>query len=67
MTAIIDIFLLLMGIYLVIGLIFGIYFIIYGAQKLDDGVSGSPWHFKLILLPGSILLWLVLLIKLVRN
>lgn len=53
--------------YLVIGLLFSIWFVLKGAKMLDDGMLGTPFHLKLILIPGSILLWLPLTIKLLRK
>jgi len=57
----------LMFLYFGIGLLFGVWFVIAGASKLDEGVKGTPWHFRLILLPGSILIWSILLFKLMRR
>ncbi len=63
----VDILLLLMGTYLVLGFLFSFYFILKGASKMDEDVEGSPWHFKLIIWPGAVLLWVVLLRKLIRK
>lgn len=54
-------------VYLLIGLLFSIWFALAGAKKLDDGVSETPWHFKLIIIPGAVLLWVVLLAKIIRK
>ncbi|MGD1961148.1 MAG: hypothetical protein ACFB2Y_19995 [Fulvivirga sp.] len=54
-------------IYLLIGLVFSIWFALAGAKILDDGVAGTPWRFKLIIIPGAILLWVVLLSKIIRK
>ena len=54
-------------IYLAIGVLFSIWFVFAGAARLDDGVPKAPWHFRLIILPGSILLWIPLLIKLLKK
>ena len=67
MIAVIDIFLMVLGIYMAMGVAFGIYFVLVGAVKLDDGVKGTPWHFRLLLFPGSVLLWSVLLTKLLKS
>ena len=40
-------------IYLVIGLLFGLWFVTIGVTKLDDGAKGTSWHFRLILLPAN--------------
>ena len=67
MEQVIDVLLLLLLIYGCVGVAFGIFFIFKGAQKLDPEVKNSPWHFRLMILPGSILLWSYLLIKMIRN
>ncbi|MEP5611946.1 MAG: hypothetical protein ABJP45_06835 [Cyclobacteriaceae bacterium] len=64
---IVDIVLLLMGIYLMLGLLFSIYFLAKGAAKFDEDTKGSPWHFKLIIFPGIVLLWSILLFKTIRK
>ena len=51
-------------IYLTIGVVFTIWFLLKGAVELDEGVEHTPWHFKLLLVPGSILLWVILVYKL---
>jgi len=64
---IVDIVLLLMAIYLIAGLLFSIYFLAKGVAKLDEDAKNSPWHFKLIIWPGTVLLWSVLLLKMIRK
>jgi hypothetical protein len=59
-STLIDIF----SVYILIGIVFGIWFVLRGATKLDEGVKGTPWHFRLILFPGSVLIWSVLTYKL---
>jgi hypothetical protein len=54
-------------IYLGIGLVFSLWFVSVGAKKIDEGMEGTPFHFKLILIPGSILIWPVMLIKSLRK
>ena len=66
-TLIIDILLSAMALYLLLGLVFSIYFYLRGAEKIDAGTTGTPWHFKVIIFPGVVLFWSVLLIKLIRN
>jgi hypothetical protein len=43
----------------------GIYFffIARGLQKIDEDVPGSSWGFRVIIIPGCILLWPPLLNK----
>ena len=63
----IDIFLVLIAAYMILGLLFSIYFYVSGAAKIDEGTKETPWHFKLIIFPGVVLFWSVLLVKLIRK
>ena len=55
------------GIYLLSGLVFAIYFIFFGAAILDTGIKEDNLKFKLIILPGSIVLWPYLIFRLIRK
>lgn len=66
-TLIVDILLGSMVCYLLLGLLFSVYFYIAGASRLDEGTNGTPWHFKLIIFPGVVLFWGVLLMKILRK
>ncbi len=66
-SLIIDILLGVMATYMVLGLVFSIYFYLKGAAKIDDGTKDTPWHFKVIIFPGVVLFWSILLLKLVRS
>jgi len=52
-----SVILLLIGLYLGVGLLFGLTFIIWGVERLDHATKGTSWLFRLLLLPGSIALW----------
>lgn len=67
MELVVDIFLWFLVAYLSIGVLFSIYFITKGAGLIDDGIDQTPWHFKAIIIPGSILLWIVLLLKIMKR
>ncbi|MEL6356350.1 MAG: hypothetical protein AAFQ37_05375 [Bacteroidota bacterium] len=54
---------ILFYIYLLIGLLFGLWFVFLGVQRLDSGMNGAKWTMRLLLLPGAIGLWPVLLRK----
>lgn len=47
--------------YLLLGLIFGLWFVFRGVQKMDAGMESAPWKLRLMLLPGAMAFWLVLL------
>ena len=64
MTMIIDIILIVVGIYLFCGLLFAIPFVIKGVTAIDpDGAHGTKWGFRLIIIPGTMVFWPVLLKK----
>ena len=67
MTEIISLLIDAFFLYLAVGILFTVWFILKGAEKLDEGVKKTPWHFRLILLPGSVLMWPVLLYKLLSK
>lgn len=67
MILLIDILLGFMALYLIAGLLFSIYFYVKGSSQIDEGTKDTPWHFKLIILPGVVLLWVALLTKLMRK
>lgn len=47
----------LFGVYLVVGLFLGLGFVIVGAKKIDPSAGATGFFFKLLILPGSIILW----------
>ena len=51
------------GIYLGMGFLFSLIFLAKGLGKIDETAKGSGIGFKLIILPGVILLWAYLLPK----
>ncbi len=56
-------FLWLIAAYLVCGLLFVIPFLLKGIHKIDETTVGSSWGFKIIIIPGVIACWPVLLMK----
>ncbi|MEO7767014.1 MAG: hypothetical protein ABIS01_06290 [Ferruginibacter sp.] len=50
-------------IYLLCGLAFAIPFLIKGACKIDDGVHGAGWGFRIIIIPATIVFWPLLIKK----
>jgi len=53
----------MMATYLLLGFLFAIAFVIKGAAAIDEGARGGSTGFKLIIIPGAILLWPLLLKK----
>ena len=52
--------LMLLG-YLAIGLLVGIGFVLRGVNRVDPVAADSPWFFRLVILPGCVGLWPVVL------
>jgi len=57
------IMLIIVAVYLFAGLIFAIPFIIRGVTKIDEGAQGSKWGFRIIIIPGTMVFWPLLLKK----
>lgn len=51
----------LAGIYLTIGLLFSIPFAFRGAKKIDPAAVEGTWGFKLLIIPGSMVFWPLLM------
>ena len=60
MTAVVIIFGII-GVYLALGFIFMIPFIAKGINKIEEGAHGSGVGFRIIIIPGVIIFWPVLL------
>ena len=61
---IIGIILFVIEVYLALGLLFSIPFVIKGVPVIDpDGAQGTKWTFRVIIIPGTIIFWPVLLRK----
>ena len=69
MTSIISILLIITAIYLTAGLAFAVVFVFRGVTKVDETAQGSGIGFRLIILPGTVVFWPLLLKKwmLTRN
>lgn len=67
MAVMVTAILLILALYLVAGILFAILFLIKGIEKTDPAAHGSGWGFKLIILPGTIVFWPVLLHKWIQS
>ena len=57
----------LLGGYLVSGLVFAIPFIWSGAARIDPHAARGTWGFRILIVPGAILLWPLLLRRWLRE
>ena len=58
-----NIFVYAFYLYLLLGLAFGFWFAFRGVHRVDAGMKDANWKLRLLLLPGSMALWPVLLGK----
>jgi len=49
--------------YLTIGLLFSIVFVARFIDRLDESAQGASWIFRLMIIPGCVALWPLLLFK----
>lgn len=49
--------------YCAIGLLFAVWFVVRGVNKVDPGMHAVHWAVRALIFPGSLLLWPVLLKK----
>ncbi len=66
MTMMVSILLIVAELYLIAGILFAILSLSKGIKKVDAAAHGSGWGFRLVILPGIIVLWPVLLIKWIK-
>lgn len=60
-------FLTAVAIYLIIGVLFGIYFVAAGVERIDKAARGAPLGFRIVILPGTVALWPLLIGRLLRG
>jgi hypothetical protein len=49
-----------------IGLLFSLFFVLLGVQSIDPAARGAGIGFRLIVVPGCVLLWPLLLTRWIR-
>ncbi len=55
------VFLIALGVYLACGLVFAILFVLVGVKKIDPHASHGSWGFRLLIIPGTMALWPLML------
>ena len=58
-----NLVLMSIGIYIGIGVLFGLVFISFGAGKIDPAAKTMPLRARLLILPGVAALWPIMLVK----
>ena len=59
----VDLLLILFAVYGSLGLVFALPFVFVGVSRVDPAAGRSPWGFRLLILPGVVGLWPVMLVK----
>lgn len=59
----ISFLLITVALYLLLGFVFAILFVIAGVDKIDEGAKGSGPGFRVIIIPGCTVFWPLLLKK----
>ena len=67
METIINIFLSILGVYFLIGLLFGLYFLFKGATRIDPLMQDTKKKVRVLLLPGVIATWPFLIGRLFKS
>lgn len=55
------VFLILLASYLACGLVFAIPFALVGVRKIDPHAAHGSWGFRLLIIPGTLAFWPLLL------
>jgi len=53
----------LAGLYAAAGVIFAVPFVVHGVTRIDPLGAGSPWSFRLLIIPGTVVFWPLLLLR----
>ncbi len=64
MLTAIQIFIIILEIYFSIGLLFGLYFLFLGAEKIDPLMADTKKKVRVLLFPGVVCTWPFLISKL---
>lgn len=62
----VEVILIVVAVYLLLGVLFVIPFLMRGLTKVDEGAHGGTIGFKIIIIPGVIVFWPVLLRKWIK-
>jgi hypothetical protein len=52
-----NVLLVVLGAYLISGLVVGVPFVLGGVDRVDEAARGAGLGFRLVILPGAVALW----------
>jgi len=64
---IVQVIIWIVEIYILCGILFAVPFVIKGVTEVDEGTHGTKLGFRLIIIPGTIVFWPLLLSKWIKN
>lgn len=62
-----ELFLLMVAVYALVGIVFALGFVTVGVTRLDPAARGTSWVFRVLILPGSAVLWPFLAVRWARH
>ena len=66
-TNLVEFLIQALKLYFTAGLIFAVFFSLFGVQRIDPGVRGLAPFFRLIIIPGVSIFWPLFALRLVRG
>jgi hypothetical protein len=54
------------AIYVAIGVLAGVPFVLYGIGRIDPAAKAAPWSFRALVFPGVVALWPLLIRRWIR-
>ena len=64
---VVQVIISIVGIYILCGFLFAIPFVMKGVTEVDEGTHGTKLGFRLIIIPGTIEFWPLLLSKWIKS
>jgi hypothetical protein len=62
-TSLATLFVGLAGWYAAAGIVFAVPFTVRGVGRIDPAASAAPWSFRLLIVPGTVVFWPLLLLR----
>ena len=62
-----ELLVLVVGIYSALGLLFAVPFVARGVKRIDPSAVEGTWGFRLLIVPGVVALWPLMLARWIRR